>query len=158
MGTIRPSRAGQETMSGNATTALADSTDFARVRFAAAGSPIVHETLDGEVVIINLKTGTYYSLQGPGAAVWEALVAGATPPALASRLAEAASIDAAPADFGLRISFGFRASDFELSLPGLSLPAPDPHRALRRPRRRLPHLPFPTPLHRGSRPLAGAHQ
>lgn len=32
---------------------------------------VVHETIDNEVVIINLDSGCYYSLQGLGAAVWE---------------------------------------------------------------------------------------
>lgn len=31
---------------------------------------VVHETLDGEVVAINLDTGSYYSLERVGAEVW----------------------------------------------------------------------------------------
>jgi hypothetical protein len=38
---------------------------------------VIHETIEGEVVLIDLKTGTYYSLRGVGAAIWEDLVAGA---------------------------------------------------------------------------------
>lgn len=41
-------------------------------------SGIVHETIDGEVVIVNLETGTYYSLQSTGAAVWNVLVSSPT--------------------------------------------------------------------------------
>ena len=37
---------------------------------------IVHETLDGEVVIVNLRNGRYYSLADVGAAFWEQIVAG----------------------------------------------------------------------------------
>lgn len=40
--------------------------------------PVSHECIDGEVVIINMETGTYYSLTGFAAALWESIVAGAT--------------------------------------------------------------------------------
>jgi Coenzyme PQQ synthesis protein D (PqqD) len=41
-------------------------------------SDVVHETVDGEVILIDLANGSYYSLAGCGAAVWEALATGAT--------------------------------------------------------------------------------
>ena len=44
-----------------------------RTRFRVNRPRVVHETLDGEVVIIDLRTGSYYSLTSSGAAVWEAL-------------------------------------------------------------------------------------
>ncbi len=37
---------------------------------------VVHETIDGETVIVNLSTGNYYSLQGVGADVWALMAAG----------------------------------------------------------------------------------
>jgi coenzyme PQQ synthesis protein D (PqqD) len=37
---------------------------------------VVHETVDGEVILIALDTGSYYSLEGSGADVWAGLVAG----------------------------------------------------------------------------------
>jgi hypothetical protein len=37
---------------------------------------VVHETIDGEAILIHLGTGTYYSLDGVGAEVWESLAAG----------------------------------------------------------------------------------
>jgi len=40
-------------------------------------SQIAHETIDGEVVIIHLKSGTYYSLQNVGANIWNLLENGA---------------------------------------------------------------------------------
>jgi Coenzyme PQQ synthesis protein D (PqqD) len=40
--------------------------------------PVIHQTLDGEVIVVNLDSGTYYSLQGTGAEIWSALEAGAT--------------------------------------------------------------------------------
>lgn len=33
----------------------------------------ISENLDGETIIINLETGTYYSLNHDGSAVWEAM-------------------------------------------------------------------------------------
>ena len=34
---------------------------------------VVHETIEGEVVAVNLEEGTYYSLRGTGADVWSLL-------------------------------------------------------------------------------------
>lgn len=34
---------------------------------------IVHETLEGETIVIHLDTGSYYSLTGSGAEIWELL-------------------------------------------------------------------------------------
>ncbi|HZT52759.1 MAG TPA: PqqD family protein [Gaiellaceae bacterium] len=32
---------------------------------------VIHETIDGEVIVINLASGNYYSMRGAGADVWE---------------------------------------------------------------------------------------
>jgi hypothetical protein len=42
------------------------------------GSHVVHETIDGETILIHLGTGTYYSLDGVGSEAWELLATGAT--------------------------------------------------------------------------------
>ena len=34
---------------------------------------IIHETIDGEVVVVNLETGTYYSIDKAGAIVWSCI-------------------------------------------------------------------------------------
>jgi hypothetical protein len=39
---------------------------------------VVHETLDGEVILIQLESGNYYSLRGAGADIWALLEVGAT--------------------------------------------------------------------------------
>ena len=31
---------------------------------------VVHETIDGETILLNLKTGNYYSFEGLGAFIW----------------------------------------------------------------------------------------
>jgi hypothetical protein len=38
---------------------------------------IVHETIDGETVIVNLENGVYYSLQNAGVDVWNMIETGA---------------------------------------------------------------------------------
>ena len=47
-------------------------------RFTVNAPEIVHQTIDGEVVVINLARGFYYSLQSTGALIWDALAAGAS--------------------------------------------------------------------------------
>ena len=44
--------------------------------FRVNSPKVTHETLDGEVVIINLDTGIYYSTNGTGAAIWHLLDTG----------------------------------------------------------------------------------
>ena len=34
---------------------------------------VIHETIDGEVIVINLASGNYYSVKGSGADVWEVI-------------------------------------------------------------------------------------
>jgi hypothetical protein len=34
---------------------------------------VIHETIDGEVIIINLASGNYYSVKGAGADVWDVI-------------------------------------------------------------------------------------
>ena len=46
--------------------------------FSINGDRVVHETIDGETIIIQLETGTYYSLAGPGAEIWAMLAAGSS--------------------------------------------------------------------------------
>jgi hypothetical protein len=43
---------------------------------------VVHETIDGEAILIHLVTGTYYSLDGVGAEVWGVAAGGADRDAL----------------------------------------------------------------------------
>ncbi len=41
-------------------------------------SGVVHEVFEDEVVIVNLDSGDYYSLLGPGVPLWDCLLAGCT--------------------------------------------------------------------------------
>jgi hypothetical protein len=49
---------------------------------------IVHETVDGEVIAIDLASGSYYSLAGSGPAVWEILGSGASEEEIGAALAD----------------------------------------------------------------------
>ena len=43
-----------------------------------AGPSVVHETIDGEVVVVDLDKGLYFSIDGVGAQVWGMVVDGRT--------------------------------------------------------------------------------
>jgi hypothetical protein len=45
-------------------------------RFQVNPAKVVHETIDGEAILIHLENGSYYSLTGAGAEIWELLAAG----------------------------------------------------------------------------------
>jgi hypothetical protein len=47
-------------------------------RFRINSPKIVHETIDEEVIILNLNNGNYYSLDKVGACVWSFVESGAT--------------------------------------------------------------------------------
>jgi hypothetical protein len=47
-------------------------------RFKVNSPPVIHQILDGEVIVVNLDTGTYYSLDGVGAEIWSAVEHGAS--------------------------------------------------------------------------------
>jgi hypothetical protein len=57
-------------------------------RLSANAPRVVHETIDGEVIVIDLATGTYFSLQGGAANVWALIAAGYDTQDMVSVLAE----------------------------------------------------------------------
>src|SRR5262249_52054879 len=59
-----------------------------RARFRLNSPQAVGETVDGEAIVVNLGTGTYYSIQGDTMLLWEAITAGATVDEIASAGAE----------------------------------------------------------------------
>jgi hypothetical protein len=46
-------------------------------RFQVNNPRVMHETIEGEVILINLDTGTYYSLRDSAADVWQGIQSGA---------------------------------------------------------------------------------
>jgi hypothetical protein len=57
-----------------------------KMRHRVNSPNVIHETIEGEVILIDLKTGTYYSLRGVGAAIWQGIVAGADSEQIADEL------------------------------------------------------------------------
>jgi Coenzyme PQQ synthesis protein D (PqqD) len=47
-------------------------------RLCVGGPSVVHETIEGEVIIVNLDKGLYFSTDGVGACIWAMIVAGRT--------------------------------------------------------------------------------
>jgi hypothetical protein len=62
---------------------------------------VVHETIDGETILIHLGTGTYYSLVGVGSEVWQLLAAGTTREALTAQGLERYTGEALEVELGL---------------------------------------------------------
>jgi hypothetical protein len=56
-------------------------------RYEPAGSDIVSEEIDGEVIIVNLQNGNYYSLSRSAAAIWAGIQQHATLERLQQQLA-----------------------------------------------------------------------
>ena len=55
---------------------------------------VMHETIDGETIVIDLTTGTYYSLRGSGPVIWNAVASGASRDGIVDELENA--YDASP--------------------------------------------------------------
>lgn len=45
-------------------------------RYQVAHSNIIHDTIEGEVILLDLNTGTYYQLRETGVPIWNALAQG----------------------------------------------------------------------------------
>jgi hypothetical protein len=50
-------------------------TMISEVRFRVNTPTVTYETIEGESVVINLETGSYYSLRATGSEIWESLAA-----------------------------------------------------------------------------------
>jgi hypothetical protein len=58
-------------------------------RFRVNSPTVVSETVDGEVVMIHLDSGNYYSLRSTGSYIWDAIERGVSLPAITAALAAA---------------------------------------------------------------------
>ncbi len=74
---------------------------MAERRVVANEPAIVHETLDGELVVVHVASGTYFSGGGPATVAWNELVSGATTGEVAALLSEAYDVDVAQAALDL---------------------------------------------------------
>src|SRR5262245_5930323 len=100
MGTAGPTTAGDRTgpncsrppagsqRTGSAPAAITPGGEpLAAERLAVNRAKIVHETFEGEVIIVNLESGTYYSLIETGLEVWCAVEQGLSRRSLVEALA-----------------------------------------------------------------------
>ena len=62
-------------------------------RFRVNTPPVIHELLDGEVIVVNLDTGTYYSIPGTGAEIWTLVDQGASLDETVAALLERHDVD-----------------------------------------------------------------
>ncbi len=69
--------------------------DSGAVRYRVNEPSVIHQAIDGELVIIHLDNGVYYSLDRTGTRIWELLAAGQTVDAIAESYA---AVDAPGAD------------------------------------------------------------
>lgn len=80
-------------------------------------SNVVHETIEGEVIVIHLLNGSYYSLGGGGPEIWEQLLGGASARQIAA---------AVPAEGAADAEIGGAVDELLSSLLEDGLIAPDP--------------------------------
>ena len=62
--------------------------------YAPAHSEIAHERVEDEVIVINLRTGAYFSLVGTAADSWDLLLTGVPLDAVAGAIAQRYGVDA----------------------------------------------------------------
>jgi hypothetical protein len=58
-----------------------------RTRYHIDESKIIYDTIDGEVVLVNVESGNYYQLPGAGGEVWRCLAVGMDLAQIVRRLA-----------------------------------------------------------------------
>jgi len=68
---------------------------LAAKRYAPRSDAIIAEEIDGEVIIVDLDSGSYFSVTGVGVAIWNAIAAGASDVEVLERLARAFPREAA---------------------------------------------------------------
>ena len=94
---------------------------------------VVHETIDGETLLIHLASGTYFSLRESGAEIWELLVAEGSVERAAAALAERQPAQAAQVVAEVqRLAQELVDHDLLVSGPGPAVPAPPPRSAAQR--------------------------
>ncbi|HEY5977434.1 MAG TPA: PqqD family protein [Solirubrobacterales bacterium] len=67
---------------------------------------VVHETIEGEVIVIDLASGSYFSLSGSAPAIWEMLAGGVTAAEAAAALEARYEADPATIGSGVEELFG----------------------------------------------------
>jgi hypothetical protein len=80
---------------------------------------VIHETIEGETIIIDLASGTYFSLQGAAPAIWNAIADGRSDEQIVAHLETLYEADAA--ELGAAVErFLAQLSDDQLIAPSES--------------------------------------
>jgi hypothetical protein len=58
------------------------------VCFKVNSPNVIQETIDGEVIVVNLDNGNYYSLDNVGAGIWSLIESGAAVPEIVDRITQ----------------------------------------------------------------------
>lgn len=86
---------------------------------------VVHETLDGETIIIDTQTGLYFTVAGHASLIWSALATGHSPKQIAKAYQQASLINPSVIDSYVEELVGMRliiAAAANHSEPDFSLP------------------------------------
>ncbi|MFO1037705.1 MAG: PqqD family protein [Geminicoccaceae bacterium] len=87
---------------------------------------VASKVIDGEAILIHLGTSVYYSLDGVGAALWQAFARGATTAEAVALAAEACAIPPSTARESVTtLVEQLRAEDLLVAAPPRAVPAPD---------------------------------
>lgn len=86
---------------------------------------VVHETLDGETIIIDTQTGIYFTVAGHASVIWSALATGHSPKQIAKAYKDTSLINSSVIDsyvaelvgMGLLVAAASNHSDPEFFLP-----------------------------------------
>ena len=71
-------------------------------RYVVRSPAVVHETIDGEAVIINLESGAYFSAEGASATAWQTIAGGASAADLVAAVGE--RYEGGPAEIGTAVA------------------------------------------------------
>lgn len=70
-------------------------------RYTTRSEEVTGKVIDGEAIIMNLADGSYYSLDGPGALIWERLQTGHALGQVATAMVERYAVDPGQAEADL---------------------------------------------------------
>ena len=96
-------------------------------RYTLDPNQIVAETLEQEVMVVNLDNGYYYVLEGVGAELWPWVTAGASVPEAAAALAQRYTGSAAEIEAAVRSFVEGLASEGLLTPAAAGSAAPGPN-------------------------------
>ena len=97
---------------------------MAAVRFRTNTPAVTAQVIEGEVILLNLHSGVYYSLVGSGAEIWSLIQARATVDEIVSEMASRYTGEPAVTDAVLRLLGQLREESLIIPLePGAAPPA-----------------------------------